>query len=134
MATNTPNFVVGISDNPTLVFIPVTSKHARTESSLCCDAKIYFNGDCSSCEMKAPAPTDYHCSVCEKSVHASGSEGLRLECGDCGARWDDFDMEFIVDISTGALHGIRANGWNPAKAPERITTYLQSFAGLRSAA
>jgi hypothetical protein len=136
MATHSSNNVVSISGYPTLRYSPTSTPLSSTlpTDSRCCGSRVDVDGYCLSCEIIAPDSTSYLCSTCDTVVAATSGEELRMECFTCGARWDDFEPAFIVDISTGSLHGIRANGWLPAKAPERITTYLQSYSDyLRTA-
>lgn len=107
---------------PVLLHIPGTET-TPTAVTVCCGGSL-DDGRCDRCEFIPPQVTDQVCTTCDEFVVNPSPEGATtLECLTCGARWSDV----TVDLSSAALDGVAADGWNPAKAPVSVTQYLDIY-------
>ena len=107
---------------PELVFIP-NAETITVTATICCGGRV-DDGRCDRCEFTAPVRTDQACSACDEFVaDITPDSAPTLECGSCGARWNGI----TADLTTDAVDGLTADGWNPTKAPEFIADYLDTY-------
>lgn len=103
-----------MNDSPTITLDASTA--SSNVISLCCKGTVDSDGQCSGCELTAPAATAHLCS-CGGSVNLYVIENVLVhECDACGARWHG-------EVAAAGF----ADSWRPISAPARYTDYLDSY-------
>jgi len=110
------------SPEPTLTFDELFARRPATLSA-CCRGSVDADGRCETCELPAGILTAHVCGTCKTHVtETAGETGPILECGTCGARWDDLTRPTTEDLT-----GLVATSWSPLLLPDVHARFLSAY-------